>query len=212
VIENLLIGPCGEEGIDIRASGVVVRNVTIFNAETAIRVHETSGVLIENNTLRDPRNSGGGFVQQISVDDASDVRIRGNVLTCGGASTCAQEDAIGIFRSSNVIVEGNSIAGGNSESGCGVLADHGALRVTIRGNTIRNQANCGVGIANGTDHLVEGNDIAIYGNVGIYVWNQYGGQCSRVTVRNNVVAGSNPWWNGDNCSQLVITGNNFSDD
>lgn len=213
VIENLLIGPCGDIGIDVRAPGVIIRNVTIFSAGTSLRVYEASNVVIEGSTLRDPTNRGGdGYVQQISVDQSSNVTIRGNTLLCASTSACRQEDAIGIYRSSGVIVEGNSISGGNSDSGCGIMADAGARRVTIRGNTVRNQANCAIGVANGTDHLVEGNNVAIYGNVGIYVWNQYGGQCARITIRNNVVSGSNPWWDGDNCSQVDVTGNSFTKD
>jgi hypothetical protein len=210
VIENLLIGPCGDGGIDIRAANVTVRNVTIFNSATSIRVYETSGALIEGNRFRDPINPDEGYVQQVSIDQASNVIVRNNTMTCGAG--CEQEDAVGVFQSQDVLIEGNSISGGNSRSGCGILLDHGAFRVTVRRNVIRNQANCGVGVGSGTDHLVEANDVASYGNVGIYVWNQYGGACRRITVRNNVVQGSNPWWNGGNCTELAVTGNNFDDD
>jgi Right handed beta helix region len=209
VIENVTIGPCGDGGIDIQAANVIVRNVTIRQAHTNIRVYDTSGAVIENSRLENPVSSGGGYEQQISIDKSTNVTIRNNTLVCSGS--CGQEDAIGIFESSNIVITGNSISGGNSGSGCGVMADAGVARLTITNNTIQNQVNCGIGIANGTDHLVQGNSISGYGNVGIYVWNQYGGTCSRITISNNNVSGSNPWWNGGGCSQVTVTGNNFTD-
>jgi Right handed beta helix region len=214
VIENLRIVNCGGVGIDVEANNVTIRNVYLEGNITNVHFLGVSGGVIEDSTLVNPHFADDGYVQQVSLDKSSNITVRNNSMTCdrGPGSGCAQEDAIGIFQSSNVLVEGNHITGGNSGSGCGVLVDDGAQRVSVLQNVIRDQENCGIGIANGTDHVVEGNDIAIYNNVGIYVWNQYGGECARVLVRDNQVTGTRPWWNGDNCSQITLDGNNFEDD
>jgi Right handed beta helix region len=214
VIEDVRIVHCGGVGIDVEADNVTIRNVYLEGNITNVHFLGVSGGLIEDSTLVNPHFADDGYVQQVSLDKSSNITLRNNSMTCdrGPGSGCAQEDAIGIFQSSNVLVEGNRITGGNSGSGCGVLVDDGARRVNVLRNVIRDQENCGIGIASGTDHVVEGNDIAIYNNVGIYVWNQYGGECARVLVRDNKVTGTRPWWNGDNCSQITLDGNNFEDD
>ena len=132
------------------------------------------------------------------------------------------EDIISIFQSggssasSPLIIEYNAFQGTNwsSESGSGsMMGDSCGAHMVIRFNTYLSPGQSGIGIACGTDiHIT---DNIIYGemrplsNVGIYIWNQYTGECSGNEIARNQVRWyrydgvENPYWNSGNCGVVA---------
>jgi len=132
------------------------------------------------------------------------------------------EDILNLYKSSNIKVLRNYLRGGDSPSGCGVLVgDDGGKAQTIEDNVIIRTSQCGIGVASGQDHVVNGNKVLDTsftggsGNTGIYVWNQYSPTCSNITVTNNVVRNKrpngehSPFWDGKNCGTISMSGNVF---
>lgn len=210
-LQNLVIGPCGGEGIVIRnSSNVTISNVTVSRAVANISILSSTDVSVTDSTLKDPQGPKPRG-QQVIIDKSSRVTIARNTATFSGDGY--QEDGINAYMSDQVMIDSNSVTGGNSTTGCGIMVDMGSTNVTIRNNTVRHQANCGIGVAAGYNHLVEGNNVADYGfagtgKVGIYVWNQSPDPCHDITVRGNTVGPSNAFWGGGgNCANLVVVNN-----
>jgi hypothetical protein len=140
----------------------------------------------------------------------------------------AQEDSINFGYTDNITVQDNWIEGGHSRTGCGIIMDDAANGGYIQHNVLYEMGQCGVGLAGGMNHIVDGNRIlsrrAPY-NVGIYVWNQYREPRGSITVSNNISsvlapssAGCNPdaetctyngYWNHGNWGATTESGNTF---
>jgi hypothetical protein len=167
-----------------------------------------------------PRGQGAQF------DTTTGGEISDNFVECnpekptGGESDA--EDIINLYKSSNVTVANNFLRGGDSGSGCGVLVgDAGGKGQIIKNNVIIRTSQCGIGVASGEDHVVDGNKILDTsfpggsGNTGIYVWNQYSPTCANITVTNNIVRNKrpdgthSPFWDGGNCGTITQSGNVF---
>lgn len=209
------------------AANLVVRRSTLARGESLIELIDVDGALIVGNVGLDPRGPfpRGQFLQTQGA--TRDVIFLNNTYTCDPSAGCLQEDAVNLFRGSNILIEGNDIDSGGGlgrSSGCGIITE-GVETATIRGNTLRNQyfgaletadSGCGIGIASGVDILVEGNYVEGYGNVGYYVhdFSGWSGGCSRITVRNNV-AGTridgqrNSFSSGSDCQEVTATGNSW---
>ena len=104
------------------------------------------------------------------------------------------------------------------DAGCGIIADVGANNVQIRNNDLVETGQCAIGIASGTNQVVDGNRALAHGlptggNTSIYVWKQYAAPCGPVQVVNNtaVVVRSNgtpsSLWNGGGCGPVTLGGN-----
>jgi hypothetical protein len=133
--------------------------------------------------------------------------------------TAHQEDAINLWNSAFVRVQGNYLVGGTSPSGCGIIADGSGNANILLANVVIRTAQCGIGIAGGTNHVIQDNKVLDtniphgMGNVGIYVWNQYAGPCSGHSIIRNYV--SNRWpngyhadyWNAGNCGAVSLREN-----
>lgn len=212
VIEWVRIRNCGGIGIDVRHNNVTIRNVWLEGNEKNVRFIGVTGGLVENSTLVNPRNSDGDYDQQIGLNTSNSITVRNNVLSC--TSPCQQEDAIGIWYSDNARIEGNTISGGNSGSGCGVMNDSGSDNTIIFNNTIRNQTNCGIGAANGSNVLVQANRVyAPIGNVSFYAAN-YGDLACGPGIRfiDNWTDDNNPYWTNGSCGTITGSGNSWGDD
>ncbi|MFY9529009.1 MAG: right-handed parallel beta-helix repeat-containing protein, partial [Candidatus Acidiferrales bacterium] len=108
-----------------------------------------------------------------------------------------------------------------SPSGCGLIADDRANGVQFVNNTLLDTGQCGIGIASGTNQLVDGNRILNRtpvsggGNTAIYVWNQFGSACGPVTVSNNIATEirsdgtQSGFWNGGGCDPVTLTNDTF---
>ena len=130
-----------------------------------------------------------------------------------------QVDAVNFGFTSGIRVENNYVTGGKDPSGCGLLSDQGANNAQFLNNTLVRTGQCGIGIANGTDQIVDGNrifnDTAVSGggNVALYVWSQYPNSCGPVRVTNNTLYGVKPngtpssYWNGGGCGPVTYTAN-----
>jgi hypothetical protein len=131
------------------------------------------------------------------------------------------EDLINFGQTDGIVADDNFITGGHSKSGCGLIADRGANHAQFRGNRLLDTGQCGIGIADGSNHVVENNKVlnrtAIPGggNQGIYVWQGYkeNGSCSSVRVANNISIAVKPdgsktgFWKGDGCDPLTEENN-----
>lgn len=246
-IEDVELGPCDGPGVSIRGGRghrVVNSAIHVQRAEDwkpGVLVFGASDVLVQGNLLRFNTTSVWALASR-------NVRVIGNLSenplgpkprghhvqfarSAGGViahnygrlvdGPNGQEDGINLFRTSGVTVKGNYIIGGASPSGCGVVVgDLGGSRNVVEGNTLIRTAQCGVGIAGGSNNLVRHNRVLDpylqhgLGNVGIYVWRVAGSEpCAGNRVAANVV--SNLWpngrfndvWLGGNCTGTAVSGN-----
>jgi hypothetical protein len=134
-----------------------------------------------------------------------------------------QEDSINFGLTTGIVVRGNHITGGHSPSGCGLIADERANSAQFLNNTLLDTGQCGIGIASGTNAIVDSNRVLNRtpvpggGNTAIYVWNQYGSACGPVTISNNIAAEirsdgtQSGFWNGGGCNKVTLTNNTFDD-
>lgn len=219
VIENLTIGPCGRHGIlAFGVSDVTIRNVTIREtgpSSNGILVQASERVHISDVTVID---SGRQLVLFNNSSDSS--LTRANVGVEDAWPTRTGWDGLSAYASRNITIQDSEVRGGDLSSGCGIIVDGFSGFVgsghVFRNNVIDNMNNCGVGIAGGTDILVEGNQVGRIGtgggSVGYYVWDFYRGGsslCGGVVFRNNSVTHPNPYWDAGNCGVVELEGNSW---
>jgi hypothetical protein len=211
VIENLDIGPCNGHGILVyQSQNITIRNVRIRGTQTGINVLESSGVHISDSEITNTER------QLVIFDKSSSSSVRRVI----GGWTSGGWDGLSAYVSQNITFEGNTVSGGSLDSGCGIIVDGPAPNsgITIRGNTVRDFVNCGIGIANGSNHLIESNQVSNCRSLSngtenscVYVWDQYSpeGDCHTIAFRNNNVVDNKPFWSGGNCSNLTLSGNSW---
>lgn len=131
-----------------------------------------------------------------------------------------QEDSINFGFANGATVQGNYITGGHSPSGCGLIADEAANSMQFKSNSLLDTGQCGIGIADGTNQLVDGNKIYNTnpvpgaGNTALYTWKQYREKCGPTTVSNNIAdeirsdGTHSGYWDGGKCG-AVLSGNTF---
>jgi hypothetical protein len=131
-----------------------------------------------------------------------------------------QEDSINFGFTNGALVQGNFVSGGHSSSGCGIIADDTANSVQVKANRLLNTGQCGIGIADGTNAVVDSNKtyntnpVAGAGNTALYVWKQYANPCGPITVSNNIAdeirsdGTHSGYWDGGGCS-VSLSGNTF---
>ena len=131
-----------------------------------------------------------------------------------------QEDSINFGFTNGALVQGNFVTGGHSGSGCGLIADDTANNVQFKNNQLLNTGQCGIGIADGTNAVVDRNKIyntnpvSGAGNTALYVWKQYTNACGPTTVSNNIAdeirsdGTHSGYWDGGGCS-ATTSGNTF---
>ncbi len=88
-------------------------------------------------------------------------------------------------------------------------------------NILLDTGQCGIGIADGTNQVVDSNRVLNRtpvqggGNTAIYVWKQYSSACGPVTVLNNIATETNTsgaqsgFWNGGGCEPVTLTSEYF---
>lgn len=199
VVRNVTIGPCGGRAIVIeRSSGVVVEAMAIGDSRAGIYALNSSGVVVSESLFND---TGRNPIQFDKVTGPGNA-ITGNLIINleGSPST---EDSINVYSSggtevSPLIVADNFLRnGGSSRSGSGILVgDNGGTHTVVRGNTLINPGQVGIGVAGGRNIVVVDNLVFSesfpWTNVGIYVWDQYESNCGDIEVTGNVVE----WYNG----------------
>ncbi len=217
-------GVYGRELEGLRVAGNV-----IAYGETNVEVQRAVNVEIVGNYMLNPL---GPFPrgQQVQVyDGCRQVRIEGNFMEAVNDPELRfgqrQEDAINVGQSSDVAVTGNFVFGGESASGCGIIADQRAHEMAILDNTLWQTGQCGIGIASGRNHRIVGNRIRNSfvphpgaGNTAIYVWRQYAGECGPVRVSGNIAYAAKPtgepssfWKGGSQCDPVTLAQNVFGE-
>lgn len=193
-----------------------------------------NGLRITNNRLKNikyqvpPLNNSprGQFIQLDGVQGTGIFIDGNNVLNEEGFST--PEDIINFNHSggtneSPLQVTNNCIKGGGpSKSGGGIITDGGTStlfpnRIVIRNNKLIEPGQYGIGVAVGTNIDIQENVITSkikpWNNVGVYMYNQYAGQCDNISfIRNTIYYvrsnnTNNHWYHNANCTNVVKTPN-----
>ena len=204
-------------------------NITIdsnyfYKVATGIFAYNSQGIQVKSNQFKDMQGPYplGQFVQFNHVSGSGNCFINNRGENITGESNAEDDinmNASNGVASSPIMISGNWIRGGTSKSGGGiVLGDNGGSYQTAQNNILVNTCGYGIGIADGTNMQIIGNQI--YGektsisNVGICVQDFYGIACSLNTITNNIVnwtnsAGlRNDSWNAGNCGTVMGWDNN----
>lgn len=234
-VENLASGCCDtHDGVLINhgATDVTIQgNVIAFNETNVEVMGGSSGVMVSGNFLLNPRGPfPRGEQFQSSGPNVTNVTVSNNYVSNSTEPEYPfpgnQEDAVNYFKSEIFTAQGNYIVGGKSSSGCGILIDISSNNGTIKNNLLHNTGQCGIGVADGTGHLIDNNKIlnetAISGggNTALSVWKQYDPPCggtgaNQITLSNNVAderrsnGTHSGFWNGGGCNPLNMVRNIF---
>jgi hypothetical protein len=200
-------------------------NIEVTNATTVT----ATGNFLLNPIDSDPSQSADGQSrgQNFQVwSNSSNVTVENNyALSSTDTSKYLfaenQEDSINFGLTTGIVVRGNYITGGHSPSGCGLIADDRANGAQFLNNTLVDTGQCGIGIAGGTNPIVDSNRVLNRtpvpggGNTAIYVWNQFASACGPVTISNNIAAEiqsdgtQSGFWSGGGCDPVTLTNNTF---
>ena len=202
-------------------------NVELSNVATAT----VTGNFLLNPINSDPSQPADGQSRGHNVQawsNSSNVAVKNNYMLSSTDTTKYlfaenQEDSINLGLTNGVIASNNYVTGGHSPSGCGLVVDTGANSAQLRNNTLLDTGQCGIGIADGTNQIVDGNKILNRtpvnggGNTALYVWKATASDppCGPVQVSNNIASaiatdGSpNSFWNGGGCDPVTLTNDTF---
>ena len=238
--ETLSAGCCDHnDGIlAVGASNLWIQGNVVAYGESNIEVEGGSAVIVTGNFLLNPRDEQGGtgprggnfqcWSQTPTSAGCTNVTVENNYAlssmdTAKYLYSENTQDSINFGHTDGIVARNNYITGGHSGFGCGLIADLGANSAQFLNNVLVDTGQCGIGIADGTNQLVDGNlvinrtPVAGSGNQAIYVWQGYGaaGACGPVMVSNNVAVQLKPdgivsgFWKGAGCDPLTLSGNVF---
>jgi hypothetical protein len=218
----------------VGTSGLSIQGNVIAYGESNIEVNNVSNVSVIGNFLLNPIDSDPSQPassqsrgQNFQVwSGSSNVTVQNNYALSSLDTTKYlfpenQEDSINFGITNGIVVSGNYVTGGHSNSGCGIIADNTANGAQFRLNVLVDTGQCGISIADGTNQIVDGNKILNTtpinggGNTAITVWKQYGSACGPVQVSNNIasavdISGTpNSYFNGGGCAPVTLTSNVF---
>jgi len=234
--EGTLAGCCDvTDGIFADGTyNLTVQGNVIAYGEANIEAQNQTNITIVGNFFLNPRNSRDRG-QNIQVFYGSSNVLVENNYTLASVDTAqykfaeSQEDSINFGGSmsgsftNGIIARNNYITGGHSASGCGLIAETGANRVQFLSNTLVDTGQCGIGVADGTNYVVDSNKVLNStpvsggGNTAIYVWKVDSSDppCGPVQMSNNIASaiasdGSvNSFWNGGGCDPVTMINNTF---
>jgi nitrous oxidase accessory protein NosD len=213
-------------------SAITIDSNDIAYSESNVQLNGVTNAVVSNNTLANPlgpfpRGQQIQIAGSFGVPDSQDVLIEGNRLIASQGLEYNfkenQEDAINVYHAHNVTVRENDVQGGRSPSGCGILVDDSSNEAKILNNRVYNTAQCGIGIANGLNHVVDGNRVLLTeevpeaGNTAIYTWSQYPAPCGGVAVTNNVATFlradgvHSGFYDGGGCEPVTLNNNTFDE-
>ena len=215
-------------------SNLTVQGNVIAYSESNIEVKGGNRVSVIGNFLLNPRGPfprGQNFQcwKDASGNVCTNVTVEDNYALSSMDTTKYlypenQEDSISFGPSNGIIARNNYITGGHSSSGCGLIADKLANSAQFLSNRLLDTGQCGIGITDGTNQLVDSNEVLNRtpvtggGNTAIYVWQpkgHAGDPCGPVTVSNNMATEYKPsgtqsgFWKGAGCDPLTLTNNVF---
>lgn len=207
-------------------SNLTIQGNVVAYGESNIEVFNATVVRVIGNFLLNPRNTLTGSRGQNfqSWKGSRDVLVENNFALASPDTAlykfpANQEDSMNFGETDGVIVRNNYITGGHSRSGCGLMADIGANNVHFIDNILVNTGQCGIGISDGVNQVVQGNRVMNRtpiqggGNTAIYVWKQYAPPCGPVTVAGNIATQLKPdgtessFWDGGGCGPVKLSKN-----
>jgi hypothetical protein len=222
---------CCDKGDGIFAggtSGLTIWGNVIAYGEANIEVSGSDQVLVRGNFLLNPRNTTTGSRGQNfqSWSGSSNITVENNYALSSEDTALYtfagnQEDSINFGRTTGIMADNNYVEGGKSPSGCGIIADDRADNATFSSNVLVDTGQCGIGIADGRNQVVSGNQVINKnpvpggGNTAIYVWKQYSAHCGPVSVDSNIAAevrsdGTiSSYWNGGGCNPVSLSNNTW---
>jgi acid phosphatase len=230
--EGALSGCCDvTDGIFANGtSNLAIQGNVIVYGEANVEANNQTNISVTGNFFLNPRGGANSRGQNVQVWGNSTTVLVQNNYTLSSTDTSIyafaefQEDSINFGSNiSGITAKGNYVTGGHSPSGCGIIADTGTLSEQFLGNTLLNTGECGIGITDGVNVIVDGNKILNTnpvnggGNAGIYVWkaNPSDPPCGPVQVSNNIASAialdgtPNSFWNGGGCDPVTMTNNTF---
>ncbi len=211
-------------------SNLAIQGNVIVYGEANIEAQSQTNLSVIGNFFLNPRGGANSRGQNVQVWGNSTTVLVQNNYTLASTDTTTyayaevQEDSINFGSNiSGVTAQGNYVTGGHSSSGCGVIADTGTLNEQFRGNTLLNTGQCGIGITDGTNVVVDSNKILNTtpvsggGNTAIYVWkvNASDPPCGPTQISNNIASAiasdgtPNSYWDGGGCDPVTLTNNTF---
>ncbi len=216
-----------QQTIDGPVENITVQGNVIAYGETNIEMITVNTASVIGNFLLNPRGPFPRGAQFQCGTNCTNITVKNN-YTLDSTDTTKylyagnQYDAMNFGTVDPFVVQGNYVTGGQTTSGCGLIADTGANNGQFLSNLILNSGQCGIGIASGS-HIVDGNKVYNStpvvggGNVGIYVGSP-NNACGPITVSNNIsdeigTDGSHNGYHSGTCAgvtpSIVSTGNTF---
>ena len=223
----------------VETSDLRIQGNVIAYGESNIEVQGGTNVTVTGNFLLNPRGPfprGQNFQCWSHGPKGTGPRCRNVTVSNNYAVSSTDtekylypdngEDSINFGQSDGVVADNNFIVGGHSNSGCGLIADKGTNDAQFRNNRLLDTGQCGIGISDGSNHVVENNKVLNRtpvpggGNQGIYVWQSYKdkGACSSVRVSNNISIALKPdgsktgFWKGKGCDPVTLENNVWGPD
>src|SRR5271155_587130 len=218
----------------LEPANLVIQGNVIAYGESNIEVHGGNTVSVIGNFLLNPRGPfprGQNFQCWTQAGQGAGTHCRNMTVSNNYALSSTDtskylypentEDSINFGFTDGILAENNFISGGHSKSGCALIADRGANNAQFLNNRILGSGQCGIGISDGMNHVVDNNKVLIRnpvpgaGNQGIYVWQSYKerGECGSVRVTNNVTLALKPdgtksgFWKGRGCDPMTFENN-----
>jgi len=235
--EGTLAGCCDvTDGIFSNGTqNLIVQGNVVAYGEANIEAQNQTGLKIIGNFLLNPRGRANSRGQNVQIFyGSSNVLVRNNYAIASTDITSYgfaedQEDSIDFGGSpsagptTGIVAQNNYITGGHSVSGCGLTADTAANDAQFLNNTLVNTGQCGIGIADGTNQVVDSNRILNAtpvnggGNAALYVWKvrPFDPACGPVQISNNVASAiasdgiANSFWDGGGCDPITMINNTF---
>jgi hypothetical protein len=216
---------CCDTNDGVFASGttglLIQGNVIAFN-ESNIEVQSAADVRVIGNFLLNPLGPFPRGQQFQSWNNSRNITVEDNYTVANTDTSkypfaADQEDAINFGFTDGITARNNYVVGGESPTGCGIIADQAADNSKFANNVLVRTGQCGIGLTSGAI-VVDGNKIfnstAIPGggNTALYVWS-LSEPCGPVQATNNIVYGVkldgsiSSYWNGGGCSNVTYTGN-----
>jgi parallel beta-helix repeat protein len=202
-------------------SNVLIRNNDFIDVAEGVYVLGGSNISVIGNRYQNivgPSTRDGGIHGNFVMFNA----VAGGLIANNEGRCGDTEDTISLYRSSHVIVASNYLEGRfvdspdclawRSSSGTGInVNDGGGTGNIVRDNTLVNAHRVGIGVAGGTNTLVEGNVVysarrgAPATVTGIVVENYSPEPCTGITISGNRIlwtnstGGASPIWANGGC-------------
>lgn len=205
-IASNVIGPCGPAGMEDygvfilqNATRVTIEGNTFNDVGSGVKAYRAlNPIVVDDNVFTNVRGPlYNGQAVQLNGVSGSGGQTR---ITCNVSDdvnrTSGIEDHISLYASSGsegqpMLVAWNRMRGGKSPTGGGItVGDHGGSWIHVLENTLVHVANSGIGVAGGTDILVENNRVDNRGADASTLTHQAYfvrafSSCARITVRGN---------------------------